>query len=354
MMGDDMGAAGGIATVARHYREHGLFDQWPLDYLPSYLRPGRGAILRQAALALGRLALRLLKGEVALLHVHCASRGSFWRKSAYCALARLFGVPYIVHLHGGEFPQFYADECGPLRRAWIGHTMRRAGAVIALSGKWRGWIGATFPGAVVATIGNPVAVAEQVAPPRAAAREVLFMGRMYAEKGVLDLIRATALARAEVADIRLVLAGTASDEFMAQMRALVAELGLGGQVVFAGWVAGEAKARLLAQCDVFALPSYAEGLPLGLLEAMVAGRAVVTTPVGGIPDVVESGVNGLLVAPGDVAALGAALAALLGDAALRDGVGRAARRQVAATFADRVVFAQLGELYRKLGAGGAA
>jgi glycosyltransferase involved in cell wall biosynthesis len=300
--------------------------------------------LCQAAKALRQLLGLLITGQVALLHVHCASRGSFWRKSVYCACARLFGVPYIVHLHGGEFPIFYGKESGRLKRALIRHTIVRAAAVIALSKKWQHWISETFGAASVVTIGNPVSVGP-LASAGVVAGQVLFMGRMYKEKGVLDLIRACAQASAAAPHISLMLAGTASPEFLAEMQALAAELGISERVHFPGWVAGEAKERLLQQCEVFALPSYAEGLPLGLLEAMVAGKAVVTTPVGGIPDVVVPEVNGLLVTPGDVPALAQALTVLLTDAARCAAVGQAARNDVAATFADTVVFQQLGQLY---------
>jgi glycosyltransferase involved in cell wall biosynthesis len=347
MMGDDMAAAGGIATVARHYRDAGLFAQWPLTYLASYRQAGRLAWLRHAGLALWQLLGMLLTGRVALLHAHCASRGSFWRKTVYCAVARLFGVPYIIHLHAGEFPIFYGKESGRFKRALIRHTFVHAAAVIALSKKWQGWISETFVGAKVVTIGNPVSVGP-VATGGVLAGQVLFMGRMYREKGVLDLIRACALASAQAPHLSLMLAGTASPEFLAEMKALAADMGISERVHFPGWVAGEAKARLLQQCEVFALPSYAEGLPLGLLEAMVAGKGVVTTPVGGIPDVVVPEVNGKLIAPGDVPALAQALAALLTDHARCAAMGQAARNDVAATFADSVVFQQLGQLYGQI------
>lgn len=350
MMGDDFAAPGGIATVVRHYREHGLFSLWPLVYFPTYRQPGMLPRLRQAVVALFKLLTACLRGRVILLHVHCASRGSFWRKAIYCALANAFGRPYIVHLHGGEFPEFFSQECGAIGRLIVRRTMLQAACVVALTEKWESWLRDTFPGVVVARIGNPVVVSVVPPPIRERGRTVLYLGRMYPEKGVLELIRAASLVCREFPDARFVLAGSATASFMAEMVALVAALELNTQVVFPGWITGAAKDRLLAECDVFVLPSYAEGLPLGLLEAMVAARAVVTTPVGGIPDVVRSGENGMLIPPRNVTALATALVSLLADEPRRRAMGEAARACVIETFSDQVVFAQIGEMYRKCGA----
>lgn len=101
-------------------------------------------------------------------------------------------------------------------------------------------------------------------------------------------------------------------------RALAQRLGIVDRVETPGWMTGATKAQWLARATIYALPSYAEGLPMSVLEAMAAGAPVVATPVGGISDVLSDGVHGLLVPPGDVVALVAALARLLDDAGLRD------------------------------------
>ena len=114
------------------------------------------------------------------------------------------------------------------------------------------------------------------------------------------------------------------------MAALAA--GLGNAVTFAGWVRGEEKLALLQEAALLALPSYAEGVPIAVLEAMAAGLPVVTTPVGGIPDLIADGRNGLLVQPGDVPALASAINRLLDDPALRGAMGDLNRQQVVAEY----------------------
>jgi glycosyltransferase involved in cell wall biosynthesis len=134
------------------------------------------------------------------------------------------------------------------------------------------------------------------------------------------------------------------------VRRRAAELRIGNEVELLGWLGAPERQAELGRAAVFCLPSHAEGLPMAMLEAMAAGRPVVATPVGGIPDVVQDGANGLLVAPGQAAPLAGALARLLGDAGLRLRLGQAARATIAARFDAAVLTDRIADLYRELNA----
>jgi glycosyltransferase involved in cell wall biosynthesis len=133
-----------------------------------------------------------------------------------------------------------------------------------------------------------------------------------------------------VARVHLTIAGSGPEE--ARLKKRVRDRRLTGHVAFAGPVFGEEKARLLAASDVLLLPSYSEGLPYALLEAMAAGAVPVATPVGAIPDVVTEGVHGRLVAPKDAHAIADALAALDADRAALARMSEACRRRIAAGY----------------------
>jgi glycosyltransferase involved in cell wall biosynthesis len=148
----------------------------------------------------------------------------------------------------------------------------------------------------------PAEVGEEADPP-----EVLFIGRLSPEKGISELEEATR-------GLNLVVAGDGP------LRSLVPNA--------LGFVRHAEVQRLLARAAVVVLPSHREGLPMALLEALAHGRAVVATPVGGIPSVVEDGVSGLLVPAGDADALRAAIERLLGDRDLRRRLGEAGRARV--------------------------
>jgi glycosyltransferase involved in cell wall biosynthesis len=127
------------------------------------------------------------------------------------------------------------------------------------------------------------------------------------------------------------------------------ERGIEDRLHYVGWVHGAEKERVLQDTTIYVLPSYHEGLPVGVLEAMAAGVPVVATRVGGIPDTVQHGCEGELVTPGDVDALTEALDRLLRDTSYRENLGRAGQRRVSAQFDAEVVLERLGTIYRSLG-----
>ncbi|HVL76715.1 MAG TPA: glycosyltransferase family 4 protein, partial [Noviherbaspirillum sp.] len=165
-------------------------------------------------------------------------------------------------------------------------------------------------------------------------------------KGTYDLLRAVARVVKTHPDLKLVLAGDGEIE---RVRREVVRLGLTSHVEVLDWVSGRRKEALLERAAIYVLPSYCEGLPMSVLEAMAAGLPVVTTPVGGVPEAITDGLEGRLVVPGDVDALCEALDALLSQLELRRQMGQAARAKIETTFSATCVLPQLEQLYRQLG-----
>lgn len=344
MVGPALEAPGGMSAVVDSYRRGGLFEAQAVRYIASYERPGLARQLPVMARALAQFLLALLAGQVRLVHVHSASRGSFWRKGLFCALAALARTPYIFHLHSGEFAPFFERECGPLRRAAVRWVLRRAAVVLVLTPSWRQLIERVEPRARVEVMPNPVECppAAALAPLRTPARRLLFLGRLRQKKGVFDLVRALADCGAAGAGLHVTLAG---DGELAAVGALARELGVDDRVSLPGWVDGAAKDELLAEADGLVLPSYFEGLPICILEAMAAGVPVLASAVGGIPDTLEQGRCGLLVEAGDVGALRDALLRLANDGPLRAELRQRGRDKIAAEFALPVVLARLAGIY---------
>lgn len=344
MLGTSLASPGGMTSVVRSLKDAGLFETCHVTYLATY---EGGAILTQLRV-MARAALlmlwRLATGSVVLVHAHSASRGSFWRKSMLCALARFFGVPYFFHVHSGEFPVFYHEECGSLARRWVRRTLGSANAVICLSDSWAVALRQIAPSARAVVIGNPVTVPEILPAMRENARNLLFLGRLREKKGVFDLIRAVPEIHRQCPGLRFILAG---DEGAVEVRNLAATLGVEDLIDLPGWVDGAAKEHLLRDADIFVLPSYFEGLPVGILEAMATGIPIVSTPVGGIPDMVADGKQALLVPPGDAQALAYAIISLGRDPGLRERLREAAFFKVSSSYAMAKVVGDLSALYRE-------
>lgn len=343
MAGTGFDTMGGISSVVKVYRDAGLFQRYPIVYLATHCDGGAAAKLGAALRAYGRYLLMLLSFKVGLLHVHVASRASFWRKMPLFLLAFLFRIPTILHLHGAEFVIFYEQESGPLRRRLIRAVFNRARRVVVLSDMWKQWVESIGVRAPVQAIYNPVMLPPATEWSARASGQLLFLGRLGKRKGTYDLV--DALARLPAAPEALL----GGDGETAQTTDYARQRGLGDKVRMLGWVGPEQKAGLLASATIYVLPSYNEGLPMSLLEAMAAGMPVLSTTVGGIPEAVSDGVEGFLVQAGDIDALSARLEQLLADPALAQRMGAAARRKVETTFASGAVLPRIEQLYQELG-----
>jgi glycosyltransferase involved in cell wall biosynthesis len=339
---------GGISAVIDVYRANGWFARWPIFYIGTMISGTNLDKLRIYCAALWKFLRLVMAERVVLVHAHTASRASFWRKSTFMLIAHAANVPVILHLHGGAFEEFYRRECGPLRQRYIRFVLRSVDRVVVLSSQWRARIASIEPKAKTMTIVNPVNVPSIV--PTGAERaqaDLLFLGRFGQQKGIFDLLEACAIVRKTFPALRLRCGG---DGDAASVEARAHELGLSDCVTMLGWVSGQAKDRELQQATVYVLPSYIEGLPMGVLEAMATGTPTIATRVGGIPDAIDDGVTGFLIEPGDVDALADRITQLLADQALRERFASEARARVVSTFSPQRVLARLEDLYRRLGA----
>ncbi|MEJ7931945.1 glycosyltransferase family 4 protein [Ramlibacter sp. AN1015] len=267
------------------------------------------------AQALARLVRGRLGGRLAGVHVNMAERLSLVRKSAIVVACKALGVPVVLHLHAAQLHRAYPDfpAWGRALVRWV-FSLPRTCIVL-------GQASADF---VTRDLGVPPERVEVVIngvpaptlPRRApgAGRRILFVGNLSERKGVSDLLRALAQPRMEGIPFEATFAGGGDVE---GYRAMAARMGLAEHVHFAGWADASTLAQLLSQADVLVLPSYDEGLPLAILEALAQGVAVVCTPVGEIPHVLTDGHNACFVQAGDAASIADGLARVLGDERLR-------------------------------------
>lgn len=345
MVATHLAGRGGVASVLRTWRDHGLFARNGVRFVPTNVDGSALAKALRALLAWARCALVMALGGVDLVHVHTSSYASFWRKSPILATALILRRPLIVSLHGGGFREFYAAR-GALGRAWIRLVMRRARRFVVLTSSWQKWVEEVEPSARVCVIPNPVPELAAQTPMLFSPTPVaLFLGRVEREKGVDVLIEAIAFARRRGANWCLVCAGTGHIE---RMRLYAKELGLlESDVRFVGWVDGEAKRQLLENCSVLVLPSLIENMPVVILEAFAHGRPVIASRVGGIPDIVADGTDGLLVEAGSSEQLSDALVNCYEQPALLQAMGTRARSKAEREYAPDLVLASVEVLYRE-------
>lgn len=312
--------------------------------------PERKSKLVQAAVylcAFVRVVFAGLLFRDTIFHVHLSVKGSTLRKGMICVVLRALRCRYVVHAHAAEDAMFHQWVPNPLRRVLL-WGLAGADSFIALTRFWGDYYAAALgiPAGRVLLLPNP-AVIPPVLPDRTVrdGLHFLFLGRIGKRKGAFELIRAFASLPQDICNrSRLTLAG---DGEVDAARDLAKSLGCSARVSIPGWVEPQETERLLADADVFLLPSYAEGMSMAVLEAMAWGLPVVTTTSGGAEEFLRSGANCLLVKPGDIRELAEAICGLTQDPALRLRLGAEAR-STASGFRVEIYVEKLTSLYEDL------
>lgn len=337
---------GGIDSAVRSVAGSRLGTRWRIERIVSN-RPGSvPARIGLFLTALVRYTVVLLVRRPDLVHLHSATHGSLVRKGVLLCVARAAGVPVVLHMHSGEFPHF-VQRCPRLLRPLVPALLAAADTVVALGEQWAQSLRAAAPRAHVVSVPNAVTVPAAV-PERddGGPVRVVFLGVIGWRKATFVLLDAWAKLRAGGVgplQAQLVIAGSGEVE---RARDAVAHLGLDDCVRVRTWLSPAEVGDLLTRSDVLALPSRAEGLPMAILEGMAQGLCVIGGAVGAIPELLDGGAAGMLVAPGDVDALASALRLAIDDPALRRELGAAAHRRAAAHYDLDVVWRQVDAVYR--------
>ncbi len=329
-----------VTTLIRHPARYfqGLSLAWKSH------RPGiKGAVLNliyfvEAVV----LARQLAKRNIDHLHNH------FGDSSCTLAMltAQVAGIPFSFTLHGSgiffEARSWRLDE--KLSRATfcacISHFTRSQAAIFAAP-EVLDRIHIVHCGVEPDTL-TPVVH-------RGQATRLVFVGRLVEQKGLSVLFEAMNMLTDATPGLTLTVIGDGPDRGGLERR--VAQLGLSDRIEFVGSKSQSEVAALLADSEIFVLPSYAEGVPVVVMEALGSGVPVVASFVGGMAELVEDGVTGYLVRPGDPQQLADRLGRLLDDPELRNAFGKAGRAKVTADFDSSEEAARLGTLFVNSAAG---
>jgi glycosyltransferase involved in cell wall biosynthesis len=333
-----------MTEVMRALLASPLAGSYRLDIVPTHRGPGSIRRLAVYSLALLRLTWWSIRGRGRIVHIHATVRGSMYRKAGLVLLARVLRRQVVLHVHSG--PGDVVTFRAGLDRAsvvFFRFSFRLAEVVLAVSTASAAALELAFGADRVVVVPNaaPRGPGEPLHRDRHGTPLAVYLGGFANPvKGGEVLLEALALP--EAAELRVMLAGPG--ELPEAGRQLVA----GRQALeWRGWLDASQKDDVLRAAEIFILASTSEGLPIALLEAMSYGLAIVATKVGGVPDVVKSETEALLVPPGDAATLAAALARVANDPDMRARMGDAARES-AGRLSPEEVANRLDALYRRL------
>lgn len=344
MLGTSMNANGGIATVIEIYADAGLFADSNICYLPTHCS---GTVTRKISIVAKtacKFILLLLRNEVEIAHIHTATGSSFWRKTIFLNLAFLFKVKTILHIHSGHFLEFYLSQRRQINKARIRRILGKVQKIIVVSASLAHVINSITERKDISVLHNPIMFADQNENGRTE-NLILFLGHLQRKKGIDDLIYAMEKVTEAVPDAKLMLCG---DGDLQRANELLAALNLKEHVNVTGWLNSDEKKALLQRAAIYVLPSYAEGLPMSILEAMAVGLPTVATTVGGIPEVITHQKDGMLYEAGDKETLARYIIFLLQAPTQRKIMGTAARERARSDFSVSKSITQLNQIYTTL------
>ena len=285
---DYMPPKGGVAQVIYNYKNE------VYDCFHFIKNSGNGNKLQNAIVALlGCLKLLLLifnHNKIRIVHIHTASFVSFRRAAVFVRISKFFNRNVVLHMHGGGFREYYKTN-----PEWIMSILDRCDRIIALTDSWQSFyheIGCKDVFVVKNIISDPlinhIEKGEMI--------HLLFLGWIVKEKGIFDIVEVLSEHKKEC-EGKIVL-HIGGDHEVEKLQHIITSNQLDGIIKYEGWVSGDKKIQLLNIMDAFILPSYMEGLPISILESLSYGKPVITTPVGGIPEVINQK-NGFFFKPGD-------------------------------------------------------
>lgn len=283
---------GGIAQVLHTYQNIYI----PFNFIATTTA---GNTVKNACTLLAALVKYLyflLCRDIQIIHIHGASYNSFYRKRIFIYIGKLFHKSVIYHIHGGGFKTFTSQHPNIVKA-----TLAKCNLAIALSDTWRNFFINECDCKNVCVIPNIIAFPIINHTMKKDNRlNLLFLGKVCKEKGIFDLLESIRkYSEPFQGNVRILIGGNGDTD---RLEKLIKEYKLENIVTFCGWVNGQQKIELLNKADVYILPSYNEGLPISILEAMSYGMPIISTPVGGIPEIVSEE-NGFLVQPGDIDAI---------------------------------------------------
>lgn len=343
MCSSDRKEKGGMNSVIDQLMDHDWGEHFRFSYLATHItgNPIKKTLFFMNAYK--KLKKLIKKNTFDVIHIHMSYKGSFYRKYYVTKLCKKNNKKVIIHLHGSEFKDFY-NSGNEKRKKQIRELFTIADASIVLGEDWKKFISGIAPKANVIVINNAVALPNIQTRTISDNRTFLFLGALIQRKGVVDLLEAVKqMKNRNVSNFHVLIAGSGAEEN--QLKEYTEQNGLQSYVDFLGWITKEQKPSLLEKADVLVLPSYNEGLPIAILEAMSYALPIISTDVGSIAEAVQEDVNGFLIAPGDVNALTDAMVKLTVNTKLWKEESSMSRLICEKKFSEDVFFKEVERVY---------
>lgn len=311
-------ARGGIATVVKGYRNSVIEKEYEITYIETYCDGSKRKKIQKAIYSYCYFIYYLIKKNPDIIHIHSSFGASFYRKLPFIWLSSILKKPIINHIHGSEMDKFYISA-SKIKKKLVENTYNKCQILICLSEELQKKLEKIQLKSEVRLVEN-----FSIFPDKVLKKEnkdsvtVLYLGFIIKMKGSFDIPQIISEVVKSIPNINFVIAGSGDDE---ELKKELEDMNLKNYTTLPGWVDEEEKKELLKTADLFLLPSYSEGMPMSILEAMGYGLPIVASSVGGIPQLIKNNENGLLITPGDIEGFAQAIIMILKNDNLKKDMG---------------------------------
>jgi glycosyltransferase involved in cell wall biosynthesis len=344
MIGPDITVKGGISSVVRGYLSSSIAEEYSIEYIASHIDGSKIAKLLKALSGYIKFIRICLKQKPDILHIHSSFGASFYRKAVFIYIGKLFKIAVINHIHGAEFDTFY-ENASPLKKKIVRKVYSKHDVTVVLSQEWKKKFQEIVSKESVIVLENFAPDPEAVYEMKNRENYILFLGEVGRRKGAYDIPAVVEKIVKERQDVKFLVCGNGDIE---KVRDILIKRNLHQYVEFKGWIDLQEKARVLNMSKVFFLPTYNEGLPMSILEAMAYGIPVVSTEVGGIPSLVSNGENGYIFKPGSIEEFSKAILKLLEQDELSSSIYINNREKIRSYYSLEANLRKVKEIYNRL------
>jgi glycosyltransferase involved in cell wall biosynthesis len=338
VLGPGRKTRGGISTVIKEYEKTDTWKQFDCKWIGTYVDKNNlhkiGYFLKGFFIFLGSILFHKI------VHIHISWSTTSVRKIPFFLMARLLRRKIVLHLHSAAEPVINAKTQFAYK-----YMFRYADVTICLADRIRNELQKHYQFRKTLVIYNPcVSIFNQQKSTDNIVKKnyIVFAGTVTEKKGYIDLLEAFGLIASKHLEWKLIFAGNGELE---NARRIAKVLDIEKQVVFKGWIDRDSLQNLLQESSIFCLPSYTEGFPMAVLDAWAQGLPVVTTPVGGLADILVDRTNALVFEPGNIEKLASNLNELITNEILRNAISKESIKLSTDTFHINTIAKQLNELY---------
>lgn len=326
MVGPDINGLGGISKVISNWLSNGFFFECSVRYFPTTtIVAGNKHVFFIRSLARFAYAVR---HDCRCVYIHTSSGNGFFRKSFYILMSYLFKRKVILHIHPFHFYDFITSA--PLLvKTYILFILRHVSSFIVLTNRMKELILELFPNKPCFVLGNPICL-EQIAQNNNSSRmknSILFLGSFIKEKGIYDLVDAVEILVKErgYSTIQLNFFGSKNID---KLTGYVTKKNLGSHITVNDFINSEQVIQQLYKHTVLILPSYSEGIPNVILEAMATKTPIIATAVGGLKEILKDRINSIITEVGNPKDLSDKIMICFNDKALMEAIAETAYREV--------------------------